>query len=224
MRAAAALPLLFAATLLPSEAIPGAWFPGAPALAAQEMSRPAGWKVRFDRANATEADLETFVDMPPGWHITTGPAAIFWEPDRVASGDFKAEAEIFLFDPMGRREAFGIFVGGRDLEGPNQRYTYFLIRDGGEFLIKTRSGSETSTLMPWTPNEAILSFADRGSETTVRNVLSVEAKGDSVRFAVNGKTVAKLPRQEVDSDGVVGLRVNHRLNLHISRLDVTPKG
>jgi hypothetical protein len=193
-------------------------------LAGQDLERPDGWKVRFDRPGSSEADLETFVSMPPGWHITTGPAAIFWDPSLEASGAYRLEMEIFLFDPEGRREAFGVFFGGRDLESPDQAYTYFLIRDGGEFLIKRRQGTDTPTLRAWTAHSSIRSFADRGDDASVSNVLAVEVDEENVRFSVNGAEVATLPRSEVDIDGTVGIRVNHRLNVHVSRLEVTLAG
>lgn len=193
-------------------------------LAAQNLERPADWKVRFDRAGSTEADLKMFVEMPPGWHITTGPAAIFWDPDLTASGEFRVEMEVFLFDPGTRREGFGIFLGGRDLEGPDQAYTYFLIRNGGESIVKKRMGPETVTVQPWTGHDAILSYADRGEDASVKNVLAVECGRQTVRFLVNGEEVGSIARSEVVANGTVGIRVNHGLNLHISRLEVTPAG
>ncbi len=190
-------------------------------LDAQELERPSAWLTRFDDPAATEAQLQTFVEMPPGWHVTSGPAAIYWDPDMRASGDFRAEMEVFLFDPGNRREAFGIFLGGHDLRGAGQAYTYFLIRNGGEFIIKRREGAEAPTVRPWTRHPAILSYADRGDDVSVRNVLAVEARGEQVRFFVNGEEVAALPRAEVGVDGTYGFRVNHALDLHVSRLEVT---
>ncbi len=193
--------------------------------AAQDLQRPEGWQVRFDDPGASEADLEMFVEMPPGWHVTTGPAAIFWSPENQASGDFRAEMEVYLFDPRGRREAFGIFVGGRDLQGAGQSYTYFLLRDGGQYIIKRREGTAAPTLRPWTGHDAVNAWADRAQgDSSVKNVLTIEARGDSVRFLVNGSQVAELPRSEAPVDGLYGFRVNHALNVHVSRLDVTPLG
>lgn len=45
--------------------------------------------------------------MPPGWHITTGPGAVLYDPARVADGPFTLEAELFLF-PGGNQDGFGV--------------------------------------------------------------------------------------------------------------------
>lgn len=194
----------------------------APTLAAQDLERPDGWRVRFDQAGASEDDLEMFVSMPPGWHVTSGPAGIYWHPDQTASGRYRLEMEVFLFDPQGRREAFGVFFGGRALDGPDQQYHYFLIRDGGQFILKRRDGADAPTLQGWTSHNAVAAYADRGDDATVKNVLTIEAGDESVRFLINGAEVARRPRADVAADGIYGFRVNHALNLHVSRLELTP--
>ena len=221
MRVAQALarPTSASATLAAAMLVAAALAPGA---AAQDLERPEGWLTRFDQAGAGEADLEMFVEMPPGWHVTTGPAGIFWTPANTIAGDFRAEMEVYLFDPQGRREAFGIFVGGKDLQSAGQEYTYFLLRDGGQYIVKRREGAEAPTVRPWTSHSAIRSYADRGEDASVQNVLAVEARADTVRFFVNGSEVASVPRTELGVDGVFGFRVNHALNLHVSRLEARP--
>ena len=192
-------------------------------LTAQDFERPDGWQVRFDDPGASEEELEMFVSMPPGWHVTSGPAAIYWGPQMEASGDFRIEMEVFLFEPHGMMpEAFGFFAGGRYLEGDDIEYTYFLIRDGGEFIVKRREGAEAPTIRPWTGHEAILGWTDRGDGATAKNILAAEADANEVRFFVNDARVAVLPRAEVAMDGIFGFRVNHMLNLHISRLEAMP--
>jgi hypothetical protein len=54
----------------------------------------------------------------------------------------------------------------------------------------------------------------------VKNVIRVEAGADSVRFFVNDQAVAAFPRNHMRADGIVGLRVNHGLNLHVSKLEL----
>lgn len=195
-------------------------------LAGQDAAPPDGWLVRTDAGGhgAAGEDL-VFSDMPPGWHITTGPAAILYHPDRTASGDFRVDAEIFLFDPSRRNEGYGIFIGGSDLDGDGQAYTYFLLRRDGSFLVKRRDGAGTSNVQGWTPHEAIVTWEARGDgEATAENDLAIEANADHLVFFVNGQEVFRTARGDAHVDGVVGLRVNHSLNLHVASLDVTPIG
>ena len=183
---------------------------------------PEGWQVRFDREGASMDDLY-LVTMPPGYHVTTGPAMIAWHPDSVATGNFRIELETFLFDPQGRREAFGFFIGGSDLQGPDQRYTYFLLREGGEFLVKSRAGTGTPVVQDWTAHPAIGSYATRPEgSATAKNVLALEATGGELRFSVNGEEVWSGPRGRLATDGVFGLRVNHGLNLHVTTITSAP--
>jgi hypothetical protein len=189
-----------------------------PLVAQQGGKRPEGWKTRFDRP--APDSLLRFESMEPGWHITSGPSGILYDPSRTAEGNFRVESEIFLF-PSPPREAFGIFIGGENLDAPNQSYLYFLIRGDGRYLVKRRAGSETHELVPWTANEAIVK--PDGGKGTAKNVLAIEAGAEKVRFLINGEEVTSLPRSEVDAEGIVGLRVNHNLDVHVSSLKVEPQ-
>lgn len=201
---------------------------GAAPVAAQQLLD--GWQLRADRENVDLAEVQ-MVDMPPGFHINTGPAVILWNEEwnaaQVAggaeiSGDWRVEADIYLFDPGERREAFGLFVGGRDLTGPEQAYTYVLIRNGGEFIVKERAGAEAPTVIGWTAHEAIRSFADRADgDSSVLNQLALERRGGEVRYYVNGDEVARFDAGSLPLDGLVGLRVNHGLDVHVSRFEIT---
>jgi hypothetical protein len=193
----------------------------------KNLEVPAGWIVRLDKPDpavvigSDKKDGIYFVNMTPGWHVTTGPSAIFYHPESVAKGQSRIEAVIHLFAPQGRhREAFGIFFGGADLDGANQAYDYFVIRNSGEFLIKRRNGSETPVIHAWTKSAAIVPHTE-GKES-VKNVLAVEAGTESAKFFINGELVATLPRSDVRLDGIVGLRVNHHVNLHIEDLSIRP--
>ncbi len=189
-----------------------------PAQDDESLPFPEGWQIRFDRDGASRDDLY-LVTMPPGMHITTGPALIAWHPDSVATGDYRIESETFLFDPGNRREAFGFFVGGADLQGSGQRYSYFLLREGGQFLVKTRDGDGTATIQDWTSHPAVNSYATRDEgAATAKNVLALEAIGDELRFFVNGEEVWSGSRNGRATEGIFGLRVNHGLNLHVTTI------
>jgi hypothetical protein len=111
-----------------------------------------------------------------------------------------------------------LILGGSNLDGEAQRYTYFLIRNDGMYLVKERNGKETKDIIPWTASPAIRKFD--GKAESVENVLSVTAGATSVDFSINGTKVASKPRSGMALDGIVGLRVNHNLNLHVATLAV----
>lgn len=184
---------------------------------AQERGRPDGWISRFDRGQEGAGML---VAMPPGWHLNPGPSGIHYHPDRTASGNFRIASESFLFPDSRPREAYGVFFGGRDLDGPNQAYSYFLVRGDGSFLVKRRDGAETSTVVEWTSHDAIVPLQSDGQ---AKNTLAVEAGTDAVDFFINGTKVTSVPRDRLLVNGVVGLRVNHGLNIHVTNLTVTSK-
>jgi hypothetical protein len=94
-----------------------------------------------------------------------------------------------------------------------------LLRKDGAFLVKRREGGATETLIPWTKHAAVVPH----TEGTAKNVLAVDVATDSVRIVVNDQQVAALDRTNLVTDGQVGLRVNHALNVHVTRVDVTQR-
>lgn len=189
-----------------------------PAVApAQDPERPPGWVVRPDDP-AAELETLRFVAMPPGWHVTTGPAAILYDPAAITAGSFRVEAETYRF-PGDSAAGFGLFLGGHGLDGPGLDYLAFLVDREGRFEIHHRAGDEIHPIAGRLAHAAIVPW----TEGTAKNVLSVEVRPDSVRFLVNGKEVAAYERQSyMVFDGTVGLRVGSGVNLHVTRLDVTP--
>ena len=184
----------------------------APADAAgQALRAPEGWIARPER----------FVEMPPGWHITTGRGVILYHPEAQAAGTFELESEGYLFDPEGGEGRYGLILGGRDLDSDAQRYVAFEIGPSGNFAIRQEAEYESTDLATGS-HEAILPWT--GDEPTVRNLLGVQAGERTVRFLVNGVTVAELPRSEVDPDGIFGFRADAGTNLHITTLDVSMAG
>ena len=195
--------------------------PAAGVQAGVEGERPAGWEVRLDHPDRGSAEDVRLTTMSPGWHVTTGPAAILYDPTRTASAPYRVEAELHLFDPGERREGYGIFIGGQDLQGDAQAYTYFLLRQDGRYLVKRRAGAETPTVTDWTEAPAINAWAERTEgESSVANTIAVDVGTDEVVFSVNGTELARVPAADVDTDGVAGLRINHSLDVHVERFEV----
>lgn len=175
-----------------------------------------GWQARLDRERANVNDLR-FATMGTGLHATTGPAAIFWQPATTAKGEYKVSATFTQTKPSDHPNAYGIVFGGSDLSGPGQRYSYFVVREDGEFLVKKRTGTQTPVVIDWTAHPAVNTLDAKGRAT---NTLTVEVGKEQVRFLVNGKEVATQPRSALDTEGIVGLRINHNLDVHIEGFKV----
>lgn len=178
---------------------------------------PAGWSARPDKG---EAKGVKFVTMAPGYHLTLGPATILYRQTDKANGPFHTLARFHQTKKLEHAEGYGLFLGGQALTGKDQRYTYFLVRDDGTYLIKQRKGENTTEISKgWTAHPAIKK-GDAGGKTT--NLLEIDAKQDpsKVDFKVNGKTVYTAQAKDIETKGQVGIRANHNLDLHIEGFDL----
>jgi hypothetical protein len=174
---------------------------------------PAGWSGRPDGTG----DLKSvkFVTMEPGYHLTLGPATILYREQDQAKGPFHTLATFHQMKKLEHAEGYGLFFGGENLTGPNQKYIYFLVRDDGKYLIKRRDGENTSEITKgWTASSAIKKGDAQGKAT---NLLEIDAKQDpkKVAFKVNGTTVHTADAKSMSPKGIVGLRANHNLDLHV---------
>jgi hypothetical protein len=200
-------------------------------LRAQDQKVPEGWVIRADGGHAMvgaghreagdAASHEIrLADMPPGWHVTTGPAAILYDSERTASGAYRVVADLVLFPPGEVSDGYGVFVGGRALDGNAQSYLFFQVRRDGAFRIARRDGERVRILRDWSRHESVKPW----TTGTVTNALAVHAGTGNVAFLVNGTAVAELPRADLELDGVFGLRIEAGMNLHVTRLEKAPAG
>lgn len=190
---------------------------------------PDGWEIRLDRpdndvivgSNPDSSDIY-FVNMTPGWHLTTGPRGIFYHPANMENGDYSIHTSMYLFNPNGRnREGYGLFFGGNRLKSADYQYIYFLIRNTGDFLVKTRTGETTEVVLDWTASDAIVIYDDP-EVSSVLNTLAVEVNTNELKFFINDTQVGTIPADDlsVTTDGFFGLRVNHNVNLHVEDLGI----
>ncbi|MFN7917702.1 MAG: hypothetical protein U0Q55_20315 [Vicinamibacterales bacterium] len=179
-------------------------------------SLPAGWSVRLD-SGSTKPDGVKVMPMGGGIHFTTGPAGIYWRAADTKKGAYEVHASFNQVEPSAHPEAYGLFVGGSDLAAAGQKYTYFLVRQDGKFMISKRDGAKVTPIVPWTDNAAVKK-TDAAAKGT--NMLSIVVAADKVRFLVNGTEVNSQPLAAVDGAGIAGLRVNHNLNVHIDGFGV----
>ena len=179
---------------------------------------PAGWSARPDGTG----DLKSvkFVTMEPGYHLTLGPATILYRKSDRANSPFHTLATFHQMKKLEHAEGYGLFMGGQALDGKDQKYTYFLVRDDGTYLIKRRDGDKTSEVTKgWTAHPAVKEGDAEGKTT---NLLEIDAKQkpSKIDFKVNGQTVYTADAAKTDVKGIVGLRANHNLDLHVEGFDL----
>jgi hypothetical protein len=181
---------------------------------------PSGWHHRFDLPTM-KLEHVRFMLHGDDMHITSGPPAVYYNPGMTASGGYVVSARFNQLTKGEHREGYGPFVGGADLDGKGQRYLYLLVRQDGRFLVKERVGANTRGLFDWTSHKAIQPF---GADGRMSNELAIAVDAEHVRFLINGSEVARRPKGDLPTDGVVGLRINHQLDVLVQKLTVTPHG
>jgi hypothetical protein len=172
---------------------------------------PSGWKGRLDSGDKTLAGVKAS-QMGGGVHFMTGPAGIYYKPADKGTGAYETHATFTQMEPAAHPEAYGLFIGGANLDAAGQKYTYFIVRQDGKYMIKRRAGADTPTVVDWTDSTAIKKPDSSGK---MSNTLAIEVGKDKVRFLVNGTEVTSVDAAKVDTAGTPGLRVNHNLNLHV---------
>lgn len=192
--------------------------------AALQLPVPAGWRWLPDGPAQVSAVTDKITDstigfarMPPGFHVTTGPGVVLYEPRYFAERNYVVETEIFHFPNSGAEE-YGLFVGGRELEGSRPRYLAFVVRKDGSVAAWEQVGSARRMLAEWRRVEAV---APNDGKEVVRNLLRLAVTPKEAVLRVNRLDALILPLEGVSVDGAFGFRVGRGVNLHASRLDVT---
>ena len=179
-------------------------------------SIPAGLTARTDKSDA-DISGAAYTASGDGWTVKTGPAHIVYESADSASGSYTASATIEQLEKPTHPEAYGLFIGGKDLDGPAQTYTYFLVRGTGDLLVKVREGDTTRDVLKWTASPDVPKEDGTGKASYA---LAATVTGDAVRFMVNGKQVASVSKAGLPTDGIAGVRVNHNLHVRISPVTI----
>jgi hypothetical protein len=175
-------------------------------------------------------DQTKLVEEGNSLHVTTGPAAAYWDPSNQAAGDYTVTAtftEPKYMNLNTHPHPYGVFIGGNDMGTPQQSYLYcaaygngnFIVRGFGPdpFQVNGRRGEQ---------NAAVHKAAGAGQSVTQEISLSV--KGDQVACAVNGTVVGSYPKSAVvgagklkTTDGVYGIRTAHNTDVVVSGLRIS---
>jgi hypothetical protein len=186
---------------------------------------PAGWMMRFDPAPAgqpahTMKEIN-FITMGGGYHAYSGPAAIYYNPKDMGKGEFTVSATFSQAKSM-QHETYGLFIGGANLQDSTQSYLYFVIRpNDGSWQVKRRASNTPPQRATPVVDPAIAKEDPTDGHAT--NTVAIKVARDSVHFLVNGKQVTAMARAGLgySTDGQVGLRINHNLDVHIAGYGIT---
>jgi hypothetical protein len=181
---------------------------------------PQGWKVRVDRSqNAQDPDNTpnlAFKPMGKGHHVKGGPAGTFWS-GATATGNYTLKATFNLQEPSNHTNYYGLIFGGSNLDTASQAYAYFVIAQNGMFQVRQRQGETVTDVVRRATNAAVRQPGADGKST---NVLEVRVNGDTVSYVVNGTVVHTGPKGGLKTDGLVGVRVNHMMDVQFEGFEV----
>ena len=174
---------------------------------------PAGWKGTADRGSA---DAVQFTESGGMMHLNMGRVtATLYNSGWTKSGNYTYSARLTQEQKASHPVSYGIAFGGTGMGSGNEMYTYFLVRQAGEYYIANRANGSSTAVVAWTADPAV---NKEGADGKQENTLSVQVQGDNVIFSVNGKQVKTLPKSQVHTDGTLGIRVGHTLNVMVDQV------
>ena len=187
-----------------------------------------GWMGVVDAKEAKAGltvDSAKFVSMGSGMHATTGPAITYWNPTMVGKGDYTVKATFAEREYMGLNShphPYGIVMAGNDMGTDNASYLYCAAYGNGNFIVRGFGPAPFQMNGPrGGTNEAVHKAEAKGKP--VSQEIALQVKGDKVSCMINGTEVASYSKAELvaagklkSTDGVVGFRMGHNTDAHIS--------
>jgi hypothetical protein len=162
-------------------------------------------------------------------HVTTGPAATFWNPANKASGNYTVSATFTESNYMGLNthpHPYGIMIAGNDLGTDHESELYCAAYGNGSFIVRGFGPEPFQMNGRGEENAAVHKASGQGQPVTQKIALSV--KGDHVECAINGTVVASYNKSDLvasgklkSTDGVYGIRFAHNTDATVSGLKMT---
>jgi hypothetical protein len=235
-----------AATLFVPVLHAGQAAPAAPAQAKPQATPPAaagesdrkvagggitapGWQGAVDASAAKQGATindSKFASEGGAFHLTVGPASIYWNPANKAAGDYSVKATFKeAKQTFSHPHPFGLFIGGSKLGTAQQSLMYCVAYRDGSALVRTFKGDVVTTNLKKTPNDAV---AKAAADAPVTQEIEWRVKGSRVECAVNGTVVAGFDKGEVvgdgkleSTDGIYGIRSAHNTDVVVTGLKMT---
>lgn len=177
-----------------------------------------GWQGKADAGNKQGLTVNDakFAPEGSGFRLTTGPAALYWNPANTGKGDFTVKAT--FTEPkqtINHAHPYGVFIGGSalDTDAPNALYCA-AYRNGNYIVRGFSAGKRFDVVAKPAAHEAVKKAA--GPEEQVVQEVGWAVKGDKLECTVNGTAVWSGTKADVtgagklpSTDGITGIRVSH---------------
>ncbi len=190
--------------------------------------RGAGWQGRPDPGTGAANDSSLDV-KGSDIEIHTGPAMLYWNPANKGTGDFTVSATFTEPKYMSSNDhphPYGVFIGGSNLDNDKTNALYCAAYGRGTFIIREFAPAGVNLNGRGAPSDAVHKAAGRGE--SVEQTIALSVKGDTVSCSVNGTVVGSWQKSEVtgagkiaSTDGIVGIRVAHNVDVNVKDFKVT---
>ena len=189
-----------------------------------------GWTGKIDASSVRQGRMindAKFVQEGNALHVTTGPAATYWNLANTASGDYTVKATFLEPKFMALNShphSYGIFIGGNNMGTDQMSLVYCVAYGDGSALVRG-FGPPVFTLFN-ASNAAVHKAAGVGRPVTQE--IAWRVKGGRAECSINGSVVAGYDKAQLVSagklrstDGVYGIRFTHNVEAVITGFGVT---
>lgn len=158
-------------------------------------------------------------------HVTTGPAAAFWNQSNKGAGSYTVKAsfqEPKYMNLNTHPHPYGIFIAGNDMGTDQQSYLYCAAYGNGNFIVRG-FGPEPFQMNGRRGEENAAVHKAAGPGEPVTQEIAVSVKGNRVECAINGTVVAGYDKAALvtagklkSTDGLYGLRLAHNTDVVVT--------
>jgi len=190
-----------------------------------------GWTGKIDASSVRQGRMindAKFAQEGNALHVTTGPAATYWNPANTASGDYTVKATFLEPKFMALNShphSYGIFIGGNSLGTEQMSLVYCVAYGDGNVLVRGFAPA-VFTLLNTSRNAAVHKAAGVGQPVTQE--IAWRVKGGRAECSINGTVVAGYDKAQLigpgklrSTDGVYGIRFTHNVEAVIMGFGMT---
>jgi hypothetical protein len=185
----------------------------------------AGWQGKTDKGTPV-TDSRFASANGGGIDIKTGAAGIFWNPQNTASGNYEVKSTFTEHKQNADHpHAYGVFIGGSDLDSANQAYAYCIAYGDGSYSVNYFNGAKVTKVVSREQSPAVKKADASG---VVTNEVGWRVRNNTASCVINGQEVKSWPASQLTGagklkslDGTYGVRVSHNIDVSMTPLTMT---